>query len=230
MERQNDFARFKVRSHNNEVKLSKMFALVEDVKTKMHIREYSVSQTTLEQIFNSFASQQEEEKGAARSKDKAIPRKETRKAASKAASKPTGAAAAQRGSPRRSRSRFLSPDDRPNPPFAYRDHSPGAESPDFDIPLITGSESEEATTGSTKDPSPAQDAPSQDAPVDDSESSEDKAAPTSSPAKNLTLEEERSPLALPFESLVYRKVIITFSMTEPDGAKEEGAITEPQEI
>ncbi|OWZ22804.1 ABCA1 lipid exporter [Phytophthora megakarya] len=66
MERQNDFARFKVRSHNNEVKLSKMFALVEDVKTKMHIREYSVSQTTLEQIFNSFASQQEEEKGAVR--------------------------------------------------------------------------------------------------------------------------------------------------------------------
>ncbi|GMF13570.1 unnamed protein product [Phytophthora lilii] len=66
MERQNDFARFKVRSQNNEVKLSKMFALVEDVKTKMHIREYSVSQTTLEQIFNSFASQQEEEQGVAR--------------------------------------------------------------------------------------------------------------------------------------------------------------------
>ncbi|OWZ10265.1 ABCA1 lipid exporter, partial [Phytophthora megakarya] len=66
MERQNDFARLKVRSRNNEVKLSKMFALVEDVKTKMHIREYSVSQTTLEQIFNSFASQQEEEKGAVR--------------------------------------------------------------------------------------------------------------------------------------------------------------------
>ncbi|KAG2768749.1 ATP-binding cassette sub-family A member 2 [Phytophthora cactorum] len=66
MERQNDFARFKVRSSNNEVKLSKMFALVEDVKAKMHIREYSVSQTTLEQIFNSFASQQEEEHGAIR--------------------------------------------------------------------------------------------------------------------------------------------------------------------
>ncbi|KAL4157382.1 hypothetical protein PRNP1_006405 [Phytophthora ramorum] len=66
MERQNDFARFKVRSSNNEVKLSKMFALVEDVKTKMHIREYSVSQTTLEQIFNAFASQQEEEQGSVR--------------------------------------------------------------------------------------------------------------------------------------------------------------------
>ncbi|POM65941.1 Hypothetical protein PHPALM_18271 [Phytophthora palmivora] len=135
----------------------------------------------------------------AKSKAKAIPRKETRKAASKAASKPTGAAATQKGSPRRSRSRFLSPDDRPNPRFAYRDHSP------------------------------AQDAPSQDAPVDDSESSEDKAAPTSSPAKNLTLEEAQ-PLALPFESLVYRKVIIAFSMTESDEAEEKGAVTEPQEI
>ncbi|KAK1930150.1 ABC transporter A family member 1 [Phytophthora citrophthora] len=66
MERQNDFCRFKVRGSNNEVKLSKMFALVENVKVDMHIREYSVSQTTLEQIFNSFASQQEEEKGVAR--------------------------------------------------------------------------------------------------------------------------------------------------------------------
>ncbi|RLN80272.1 hypothetical protein BBJ28_00024567 [Nothophytophthora sp. Chile5] len=66
MERQNDFCRFKVRGSNDELKLSKMFALVEDVKTTMHIREYSVSQTTLEQIFNSFASQQEEEQGVAR--------------------------------------------------------------------------------------------------------------------------------------------------------------------
>ncbi|RLN48411.1 hypothetical protein BBJ29_009845 [Phytophthora kernoviae] len=66
MERQNDFCRFKVRSSTEEVKLSKMFALIEDVKTKIHIREYSVSQTTLEQIFNSFASQQEEEQGIAR--------------------------------------------------------------------------------------------------------------------------------------------------------------------
>ncbi|KAG2506212.1 hypothetical protein JM18_009330, partial [Phytophthora kernoviae] len=66
MERQNDFCRFKVRSSTEEVKLSKMFALIEEVKTKIHIREYSVSQTTLEQIFNSFASQQEEEQGVAR--------------------------------------------------------------------------------------------------------------------------------------------------------------------
>ncbi|GMF55770.1 unnamed protein product [Phytophthora fragariaefolia] len=66
MERQNDFCRFKVRGSNKDIKLSKMFALIENVKADLHIREYSVSQTTLEQIFNSFASQQEEEKGVAR--------------------------------------------------------------------------------------------------------------------------------------------------------------------
>ncbi|POM62599.1 hypothetical protein PHPALM_28232 [Phytophthora palmivora] len=112
----------------------------------------------------------------AKSKDKATPRKEARKAASEAASKRTAAAAKQGGSPRRSRSRSLSPDDRPNPRFTYRDHSPGAESPVFDIPMITGSESDGVSPGSTKDPTPsqdapAQDAPSQDAPVDDAESS-----------------------------------------------------------
>ncbi|KAL3659650.1 hypothetical protein V7S43_015325 [Phytophthora oleae] len=63
LERQSEFSRFKV---SGDVKLSKMFALVEGVKTKMFIREYSVSQTTLEQIFNAFASQQDEELGVAR--------------------------------------------------------------------------------------------------------------------------------------------------------------------
>ncbi|POM81728.1 Hypothetical protein PHPALM_264 [Phytophthora palmivora] len=123
-----------------------------------------------------------------KSKDKAAPRKEGRKAASKAASKPTAGAAKQGGSPRRSRSRSLSPDDRPNPRFAYLDHSPGAESPVFDIPMIMGSESDGDSPGSTKGPTP-----SQDAPVDDAESSEAKAASTSSPAKNLTLAEARNP-------------------------------------
>ncbi|POM81743.1 ABC Superfamily [Phytophthora palmivora] len=68
--------------------------------------------------------------------------------------------------------------------------------------MITGSESDGDSPGSTKDPSssqdappqdaPAQDAPSQDAPVDDAESSEAKAASTSSPAKNLTLTEDKA--------------------------------------
>ncbi|CEG41294.1 atp-binding cassette superfamily [Plasmopara halstedii] len=66
MERQNDFCRFKLRGSNEELRLSKVFALVEEIKEEMHIREYSVSQTSLEQIFNYFASQQAEEQGVAR--------------------------------------------------------------------------------------------------------------------------------------------------------------------
>ncbi|POM78166.1 ABC Superfamily [Phytophthora palmivora] len=138
----------------------------------------------------------------AKSKDKAAPRKEARKAASEAGSKRSAAAATQGGSPRRSPSRSLSPDDRPNPWFTYRDHNPGAESSVFDIPMITGSESDGDSPGSTKDPSssqdapsqdaPAQDAPSQDAPADDAESSEAKAVSTSLPAKNLTLAEGKA--------------------------------------
>ncbi|CAI5718847.1 unnamed protein product [Peronospora effusa] len=66
MERQNDFCRFKLRGSDDELRLSKVFAMVEDMKEEMYIREYSVSQTSLEQIFNYFASQQAEEKGMAR--------------------------------------------------------------------------------------------------------------------------------------------------------------------
>ncbi|POM71832.1 ATP-binding cassette (ABC) Superfamily [Phytophthora palmivora] len=187
----------------------------------------------------------------AKSKAKATPRAEARKAASKAAGKRTAAAAKQGWSPRRSRSRSLSPNDRPNPLFAYRDHSPGTESPVFDIPITTGSESDEDTTGSTKDPTPSQDAPSQDAPVDDSESSETKAASTSSPAKSLTLAEgkaraqaakgasqERSdegaaaakehaaPDSPPRESGFPKAYHSLFESL--DQGKEEGAVTEPK--
>jgi len=42
-------------------KLSQMFGLMEDSKVTLCISEYSLSQTSLEQIFNQFASQQEEE-------------------------------------------------------------------------------------------------------------------------------------------------------------------------
>ncbi|POM74622.1 ATP-binding cassette (ABC) Superfamily [Phytophthora palmivora] len=55
--------------------------------------------------------------------------------------------------------------------------------------MITGSESDGDFLGSTKDPTPSQDAPSQDAPVGDTASSEAKAASTSSPVKSLTLAE-----------------------------------------
>ncbi|TDH71046.1 hypothetical protein CCR75_004636 [Bremia lactucae] len=66
MERQNDFCRLKLRGSNDELRLGNVFALVEEIKNKLHIREYSVSQTSLEQIFNFFASQQAEEQGVAR--------------------------------------------------------------------------------------------------------------------------------------------------------------------
>eukprot|EP00924_Labyrinthula_sp_SR-Ha-C_P016702 maker-scaffold_6-snap-gene-12.1-mRNA-1 protein AED:0.16 eAED:0.16 QI:0/0/0/1/1/1/3/0/2699 len=48
------------------IMLGDLFEVLEENKTKMQVSEYSVSQTTLEQIFNGFASQQEEEKGRAR--------------------------------------------------------------------------------------------------------------------------------------------------------------------
>ena len=43
------------------MKLSTIFSFMEDVKKKCSIDEYSIAQMTLEQIFNFFASQQEEE-------------------------------------------------------------------------------------------------------------------------------------------------------------------------
>ena len=43
------------------MKLSEVFKFMEEVKEKCSIEEYSIAQMTLEQIFNFFASQQEEE-------------------------------------------------------------------------------------------------------------------------------------------------------------------------
>ncbi|POM74826.1 ATP-binding cassette (ABC) Superfamily, partial [Phytophthora palmivora] len=146
----------------------------------------------------------------AKSKDKAAPRKEVRKAASEAGSKRSAAAAHQGGSSRRSLSRSLSPGDRPNPRFTYRDHSPGAESPVFDIPIITGSESDGDSPGSTKDPSSSQGAPSQDAPG--AAAAKKRAAPgspTSEPS-----------IAKGFKYL--------FDSSDED--EGEGAVTDPQEI
>ena len=46
-------------------KLGAMFGLIEGNKTRLSIQDYSIAQTSLEQIFNQFAAQQEEEKGHA---------------------------------------------------------------------------------------------------------------------------------------------------------------------
>jgi ATP-binding cassette subfamily A (ABC1) protein 1 len=42
-----------------------MFGDIEGNKAAIGIQEYSICQTSLEQIFNQFASQQEEEQGSA---------------------------------------------------------------------------------------------------------------------------------------------------------------------
>ncbi|TMW59993.1 hypothetical protein Poli38472_000035 [Pythium oligandrum] len=65
LERQNESCRFKLhdvaigdRVALSRLSLGHVFGLLESSKASLAIREYSVSQTTLEQIFNTFASQQ----------------------------------------------------------------------------------------------------------------------------------------------------------------------------
>ena len=50
-----------LRVNTKGMKLSEVFSFMEEVKVKCSIEEYSTAQMTLEQIFNFFASQQEEE-------------------------------------------------------------------------------------------------------------------------------------------------------------------------
>ncbi|KAG7392080.1 hypothetical protein PHYPSEUDO_002304 [Phytophthora pseudosyringae] len=64
LERQNDLCRYKLTGQ--APRLATVFRRVEGGKQQLGIREYAVSQTTLEQIFNNFAGQQSEEKGVAR--------------------------------------------------------------------------------------------------------------------------------------------------------------------
>jgi hypothetical protein len=45
--------------------ISSLFGEIELKKEELSIQDYSISQTSLEQIFNSFAAKQEEETGAA---------------------------------------------------------------------------------------------------------------------------------------------------------------------
>ena len=47
------------------MKLADVFEQIESAKGELNIQEYSVTQTSLEQIFNQFAAQQEEETGGA---------------------------------------------------------------------------------------------------------------------------------------------------------------------
>lgn len=63
-ERQISKTRFEIEVNDasgNKRKLSMLFDLLESQRETLNIQEYSISQTSLEQIFNQFASQQEEE-------------------------------------------------------------------------------------------------------------------------------------------------------------------------
>ncbi len=62
-ERQGAKLRFEIPAKGHT--LAGLFGAIEDVKAELCIEDYSVSQTSLEQIFNGFAAQQEEETGGA---------------------------------------------------------------------------------------------------------------------------------------------------------------------
>ena len=59
------FVRFKLPPLEG-LPLSRLFAMFEAQKETLRIAEYSLSQTSLEQVFNMFAAQQEEEVGNVR--------------------------------------------------------------------------------------------------------------------------------------------------------------------
>ena len=52
--------------NKQEIKLYKLFDVMESYRQRLDIAEYSVSETSLEQIFNRFAAQQVEEVGPIR--------------------------------------------------------------------------------------------------------------------------------------------------------------------
>ncbi|POM69645.1 ABC Superfamily [Phytophthora palmivora] len=158
----------------------------------------------------------------AKSKDKAVPRKEARKVASEAGSKPIAAAAKQGGSPRRSRSRSLSPDIRPNPRFAYRDHSPGAESPDA---LVHDAEPSEAKAASVS-------SPATNLTLDDGKTRAQaaKAAFPKRAGEGAAAAKKRAAPQTPPRESGFSKDYHSLFESSSDDAEEEGAITEPQEI
>eukprot|EP00742_Colponemidia_sp_Colp-10_P006712 GILJ01007195.1.p2 GENE.GILJ01007195.1~~GILJ01007195.1.p2 ORF type:complete len:426 (+),score=82.94 GILJ01007195.1:1417-2694(+) len=61
LEHHSSFSRFRL--PQTTTNLAQVFAILNDHKAALSISEYSLSQTTLEQIFNSFAAKQEEETG-----------------------------------------------------------------------------------------------------------------------------------------------------------------------
>ena len=75
VERQSSKLRLKVQSilpDGTPRKLGSMFGVLESHKTKLKIESYSISQTSLEQIFNQFGAAQEEERGDFRSRGEQV--------------------------------------------------------------------------------------------------------------------------------------------------------------
>jgi len=64
LEDQGENMKFRVEPPEGKLKLSGIFRMIEENREELSIVEYSVSETTLEQIFIHFARQQEEETGA----------------------------------------------------------------------------------------------------------------------------------------------------------------------
>jgi ATP-binding cassette, subfamily A (ABC1), member 3 len=58
-ERQDTKARYEVDSVAGEIKISSIFASIEQYKEKLRLADYSVSQTSLEQVFNMHAAEAE---------------------------------------------------------------------------------------------------------------------------------------------------------------------------
>jgi hypothetical protein len=53
--------KLKIRKNNNSSSIGFLFGFVEDQKIECNIAEYSIAQTSLEQIFNKFAMENNEE-------------------------------------------------------------------------------------------------------------------------------------------------------------------------
>ncbi|CAN0225351.1 unnamed protein product [Hapterophycus canaliculatus] len=63
-EKQNSKMRFEIPQQKDKT-LGAMFGFIEDHVAQLGVGEYSLSQISLEQIFNGFAAQQQEEQGKA---------------------------------------------------------------------------------------------------------------------------------------------------------------------
>jgi len=53
--------KLKIKKNSNNSSIGFLFGLFEDLKVEFFLSEYSISQTSLEQIFNKFASENDEE-------------------------------------------------------------------------------------------------------------------------------------------------------------------------